>query len=473
MSDVNPNAGEVTEVPPAAENIGDGAEQTPVTVPEPAPVVEEQPKSTVVDYSSRFQAAREKALSDTAEPDAGEDPESGKDEEPKSDEADDKIPADKDDALKDDPSEPETPKGDEADKDGDADKKTSRSQSFKDMEAEVTATRSRVEALEQQFEQHGGLDVVETAMQMFEKFANGNAVEVISELPAHQRKAIADSVLGQVMNDPNVRVESVNAILTNEFGLKSALPQPLIEKVFEYVVGRANSDVSDLEAYLDYKIEALSTPESELERTKRELDNLKNGDSGQEKAAESTAAPVDDPMIAVNNANRLYDEFERTSYATVAEPLLAQYGFDVKANDTPAVKTAKETLAGALESYIAEEMRTAQAFKPLLPYWLEFGGDEAALQKLNENQLYASGVKSYQRAMRAKGESVIKSLATLLGSAQAAAPSQPPPAEPRTPTVPNSAGTRQVVPDEQKKVNRDEPKGFGSAFATAKKTALG
>lgn len=452
---------DVTEVPADTGDTGASAEEQPGTSPEG------EAESNPTGFRSLFQQARTAIAGDeTDEP--GEEGES--DDDP---EADEDIPADKDGESDDDPDaegkDDADPDKAESEADQETGKKTARSKAFKDIQAEnerlkteSTATATRLDALEQTLEKHGGVDAVETALTIFDKIASGKAVEIIDDLPPHERAKVVETVFNTAISDPNKRVEAVNGVLKSDFGLEKDLPQPLMEKLFEYATSRINFDAEDFEAYLDRELELIETPETQLEKANREIERLKNPDA---KAAEDAAPPTDFELTV--KANDIYNQFEADSYKAISEPLLKDYGLDVKPTDTPAVKAAKEALVHALDDHVGVEIRKSKAFEPLLPYWLS--GDD----KYETNPFYRQGVTAYQRAMKAKVEPVLKSLSVLFGNSKtvetkpagdSVGSGGQKPAQPKLP----APGGRSSIPVPQKSKSQQKG-GFSSAFAQAKK----
>lgn len=457
------NTADVTEVPANTDDTGVSTEEQPGTSSEG------EAESNPTGFRNLFQQARSAIAGDEADG-SGEEDDSDEDTE-----ADDDIPADKDGESDDDPNAEGNKDADpdkaEDEADQETGKKTARSQAFKDIQAEnerlkteSEATTTRLDTLEQTLEKHGGIDAVETALTIFDKIASGKAVEIIDDLPPHERAKVAEAVFNQAISNPSKRVEGVNAVFKADFGLEKDLPQPLMEKLFEFATSRINFDADDFEAYLDRELELIETPETQLEKANREIDRLKNPDA---KAAEDAAPPTDFELSV--KANDIYNQFEAETYKAVAEPLLKDYGLDVKSTDSAVIKAAKEALVRALDDHVGVEIRKSKAFEPLLPYWLS--GDD----KYQANPFYTQGVSAYKRAMKAKVEPVLKSLSVLFGNSttvetkpagEGVGSGGQQPAQPKLP----APGGRSSIPVPQK-AKGEQKGGFRSAFAQAKKAA--
>lgn len=303
--------------------------------------------------------------------------------------------------------------------------------------------------LDNQFKQYGGVDVVETAMDVYDKLANGQTLEVINELPAHERTKVQQQVFVDAISQEANRVFGVNQVLTNDFGLEKPITQPLLEKAFEFITHRLNSDGEDFEAFLDRELEFINTPERELERVKAENERLKNP------AAKADEGKTEETEIDLAvRINKTYDEFEDTTYSKVAAAEFKTYGLEITSKDTPAIKESKELLQNALKFLVGSEMRTAKAFEPLLEFW---GTNET------DGKWYNAAAGNYERAMKGKVQGTLKAISRLFNAKGGAS------------TVPTPDPAKIPAPDGKSSLTPAKPKpsnggGMDSAFSTARKT---
>jgi hypothetical protein len=436
---------DVTDIPaPAAEASADTASQ-----PEPpAPAVEPEPAVEQKDFASLFSETVAKVTADL------DDSEEDKPAAPAPAEDDDTIPSDE--ADEDKPAEPSEPADDKAKKQPDG--RTRKYKEVVEQNEQLQQQISRVDALEQQFEKHGGLDVVETAMQMFEKLSTKPA-EILAELPKHQREQMVRDVFAEALTNENNRVYGVNSVLRQEFGLSNDLTQQQMEKVFEFVAHRLNDDPTDFEAFLDRELEFANTPEREAARLRAENERLKS----QPAAAE---APQETPQEFAERMNGEFETFEDSVFTDQVMPKFETYGLNVLPTDPAEVRESKEILQAAARSLICEQMRTAKAFDPLIPYMVS--GD-------TKNQFFDQAKGAYGRAMKARAETLLKAVSRLLGKAQAqpavpAGGEQPAPQQraQRGVQIPAPGGKSQL-PAPAKKA--PEGGGFGNAFSIARKNA--
>jgi hypothetical protein len=438
---------DVTDIPaPAVEG---GAEPAPEPAAQP-----DQPQ----EFSSLFRAAHEKA---TAEPEpAAAEP---KPDEPAPAEDDDTIPdddadADKPDEVSETADEIKDTPADDANK---AKPPDARTRKYKEVVEENTQLRTqveRVDKLETQFEQYGGVDVVETAMDLYQKLATQPA-EVINELPAHQRQDVVKKIFTDALANESNRVFGINSVLKQEFGLTADLDQPRMEKIFEYVAHRLNDDPAEFDAFLSRELEFVNTPERELARVKAENERLKNP----QQASQEDTAVVEPPEKFAARMNTVFETFEEGAFANEVIPKFADYGLNVLPTDTPEVKGAKEVLQGAVRSFVCEQMRQAKAFDPLIPFMVSND---------TENKFFGQAKGAYDRAMKAKGETLLKAVSRLLGKASPAAPA-PADTTATTTTKPAVPGARIPAPGGRTQIPQSKPKpaegGFRTAMAAAKK----
>lgn len=452
---------DVSEVPADALPSGGGAEQQAPESPTPESKTEDKPKG----FRAAFSKAREDlAAVEVAEPAAESETET-EDEPAEPLESDEQIP----DEEK--PDETEEKESTEADKEQQQKAPDARTRKYKEvveentkLAAENTAVAEKLGKLNAQFEKFGGVDVVDAAMDVFEKLASGKTDEVINQLPAHERARVQKTIFESALGNPANRLFGINHVLRSDFGLAKDAPQPLMEKAFEYFTERLNSSPEDFEAYLDRELEFYAKPDSELEKLRAEVERLKTqppADQDKTAAAKTDESPAD----LGTRIDQTYAEFEDKTFATVSTKIFADYGLDVKATDTPDIKAAKEILHDALKHAVGVKMRTSKAFAPLIPFWVE--GD-------TNNTWFDQAAKGYERANKAKLQETVKAVSKLLGLRKAA-PANPPkdagqPGQKNNTQIPAPGGSRSALP--APKTNKNEaPKGFLNRMAMAKKSA--
>ena len=185
-------------------------------------------------FSSLFGKARENAFTNRQ----AEDSEETEVEEPSTD---DKIPGEHKTETEESEEESEEVKKDEPKEEPKEEKATKRSEGYKKMESErdaaleqVTQVNTRIEKLEEQFAQHGGVEVVETAMELYElasdKTKTSELVEKLNSLP--HKAQIQQQIFDNVLDLPANRVYGINRVLREDFGLEGNISQPFLEKFF-------------------------------------------------------------------------------------------------------------------------------------------------------------------------------------------------------------------------------------------------
>lgn len=433
---------DVTDIPTPADS-GTGAEtQIPENIEAPA---------APTGFDSAFGKAREAA---TARVEVGAS-------DADSDEA-------TDDSLADDAAEPdETVPGEKEDEEAEEEEEAKvedetgekpardRTRNFKEvaaenetLKAENIKTTEKLAKLDNQFKQYGGVDVVETAMDVYDKLANGQTLEVINELPAHERTKVQQQVFVDAISKEANRVFGVNQVLTNDFGLEKPITQPLLEKAFEFITHRLNTDGEDFETFLDRELEFINTPEKELERVKAENERLKNPSAKTEEGS-----TIETEFETAVRVNKTLDVFEDETFSKVIVPEIKTYGLEITPKDTPAIKEAKETLQNAVQAYIGRQMREAQAFTPLLEFW-------AAND--TKGKWYNQAAGNYERAMKAKVQVSLKAISRLFNAKSNSISADIP--DPVKIPAPNGKTALQSP-----KPKPSEGGGFSAAFNTAKK----
>jgi hypothetical protein len=269
------------------------------------------------------------------------------------------------------------------------------------LKAEAQAAVAKVETLNSKLAEHGGIEAVAPAMEIFDKLVNGRAVEVINELPAHIRNGVQKQVFEAALSQEANRVLGVNSVLKADFGLEKDLPKQTMEKLFEFAAYRLNTDADDFTAFLDRELELVNTPEKEVERLRAENERLKTKPADAEAKAEGTE--TDEQILA--RIQTTYDDYSDQTFDRLSQAELKAYGLEASSKDTPAVKTAKETVLAMIREYVGVEMRKAKAFQPLFPYWLS--GD-------TDNSWYRQAEGTYERVMQLKVQQAFKSISKLL-----------------------------------------------------------
>lgn len=428
---------DVTDLPASTDTQADGSEQSPEKTNSGADDKAPEQKAPD-DFSSIFDAAKTTAQKarETSGAEAEGDKsgaEGGKtDEEAKSSEktSDEKVPGDEDDAEAEEKAASDAEK--QAEAEGEKPKATDRSRKYQEIVEEntrLTGERdtaiAKATKIEESLAKHGGVDTVQQAMDIYDKLASGKANEVFADLPSHQRTQIQKEVFTAAIAEETNRVFGVNEVLKNDFGLSTDMSQKLMEKTFEYVAHRLNTDAADFEAYLDRELEFADSPEKRIARLEAENQRLKTAPKDGSESTEKTETELDIGL----RVEKAYNEFEDATFKEIADAEFKAFGLEVSAKDTPAVKEAKELLADAVRNLVGYEMRTAKAFDPLLQYWVEND---------IENAWFKQAAGAYRRAMNARVQTTLKKLSKLFVARSANADSQK--ATNRTNAVPAPGG---------------------------------
>lgn len=447
------NNDDVAQVPSDADDLP-GGESVQNDIADPVPAGGDNEPSSP--FQAKFrEAAQKAAVSSDADDD---DPDSEPDDEPdEATDGDDDLDLDNDDADDDIPADEDE---DDPDTDDDAStndepaepSKKPRSQAFKTLQTEHQQLSERISSLDKQFEKHGGVDVVETAMDIFSALAEGDAERFLSQLPAYEQQQLATTVLQQAVSDPALRVQSINSVLKNDFGLSEDMPSDVIEKAFEHMVYAYSVDPDEFRQFLERELEYASTPESELERTKRELERLKTQQTG-EGSSEADADALT-PELVAERVNKAFDAFEASTYERVAAPIFENYGLADLPSDSDRIKTAKTTLRNMVDNHVAVETRKSKAYEPLLPYW--WNGEK----DVENNVFFKQNARIYENAVRANLEQAVKAVATTFGlKGKKQSSGQPS----KTGVIPGStASRRSIKPTSDGKQRR--PQGFVNVF---------
>lgn len=397
-------------------------------------------------FSAKFGAARERA----AERQTGEEVE---DEAAESD-SDEKMPEaeETEEAQTEDPAEELKDETTEV-------KKTARSESFKKMEAdrdaalaENTEIKTRLSELDARFEKHGGMEAVETAMELFDLAADKSRstefVEKINSLP--HKALIQREIFENVLDLPANRVYGINRVLREDFGLEENLNQPVLEKLFEFVTVRLNRDPAEFENFLERELELSNNPESENERLRAEIERLKT-----QPKEEKTSQPETETEFATR-IQQTYNKFEDEAFEQVSQAELQKYGFAVTSSDPPELKRAKERMAQAAKFAVAVEMREAKAHQNLLDFWIE--------KTPEDNKFYSQAAKTYRSAMTLKVQNFLKDVAPILGAIKAGKAKKT--EETAVQTAAKGEGQTNIQPPKR---TDKKPLGFSGAFAEARK----
>lgn len=438
------------EVNIPAESVEDGQEEVldPAAGADDKQIPETDEAKT--DFRSLFGKARQSAESRQTDDSEGE-----KVEEPKSDE---QIPGEE----KSETEEPKEKSEEEIkDEPKDEPKTTKRSESFRKMEqerddalAQVTEVNQRLTSLDEKFAQHGGVEVVETALELYDlasdKTKASEFVQKINSLP--HKGAIQREIFDNVLDLPANRVYGINRVLKEDFGLTGNISQPFLEKFFEFATSRLNTDPEAFESFLDRELELSAEPESELDRLRKENEALKNPPKEEQKEE----AQQESQAEFASRIQRTYNDFEDSTFDRVSKTELSKYGFSPLSNDTSEVKAAKEYLSNAVKFAVAVEMRQAKAHETLLDYWIE--------KTPEDNKFYSQARKSYENAMTIKVQNALKAIAPLLG-AKPEEKSKEIPKETKVETAAKGGKSELPAPKKEKR----EPLGFRAAFGNARK----
>lgn len=466
------NGADAADIPASTDLQESGADTTPENADTPAPTAE----TPTGDFSSAWDAAKASAATRTAvgeEGEGGEDDAAGDEGEEGESQSDDEIPDDK--TTTESEADKASEQAEEATDDKSADdkpKQTDRTRKYNEVIAENerlttenTATNERIAKLNTRFEKHGGVEAVELAMETFDKLASGKAVEVINELPPHERVKVQKQVFDSAIAVEANRVYALNQVLQSDFGLEKPITKEQLEKSLEYLTHRYNGDAEDFDAFLERELEYANTPERKLARVEAELDRLKAQPEGQSQNGNNgdgeAQAPVSEQDLAMQ-INKLYDDFEDTTFTRLADAELKDFGLLESPKDTKEMKEVKQTVRAIVQAYVGQEMRNAKAYEALLPFFA--AGDTKSIW-------YNQATGGYERAMKGRIQPTVKAISKLFGKRAAA----PPPAgelsasEKGNPKTPAPHGKSSLPPNQRQP--EQKPGGFAAAFGEVRKTA--
>lgn len=295
--------------------------------------------------------------------------------------ADDKIPAEGEDGED---------KPDESEK-SDEEKKKSRSQNYKDLQADKAAleakllerdtadseTKAKLDRLDTALEAYGGADQVDSLVENQNKFIDPSrykeAVDYISTLPQ------AAAVYGEMLNrsfdigDVNLdakqqatahanRVEVVNGALAKDFGLTEKLTSEEMSKTFEWLAARANKNKSELLDDISDELELIAPDDPNKkanEETNRRIAELekqvadKTGDDAAKESAEE--APLDPAKI-----NQILNDYESGIIADVSAEVLKDYA--------TTLDKLSPIKANAIKALVRQELGAGKVFINLADY---------------------------------------------------------------------------------------------------------
>lgn len=448
------------EVLSSTESAVEGANEATVTESEAT-----LDSSDAGGFSSKFAAARARAFSDKSEAE-----ETQTDSEQVSTKTSDaQVPeeteSDDEESAEEKTDEEESKEAEKQSEDDTEEEKTAsrRGENFRKVTEERDTLLSanaelqtRLDKFEQNFEKFGGLDSVETALEVANTLSDPTKIkefaDIIGKLP--HRAAIQKTFFDNALSLEANRIYGVNQVLMTDFGLSSGLTQDRMEKSFEFIVQKYNEDPEEFDQFLERELELANTPENELKRTRAELERLKNPKTA--KTADQTQEFESDQDLH-QRIQKTHDEFEDTQFEAISNEVAADYGLNVSKNDTPAIKEAKEFLLEAVKFKVAVEMRTAKAHESLLGYWIV---------NQTDSPFYNQAVKNYKAALKVKTQNSLKQISRLLGARTAKEVKKDTTLENLTDQ--NKART-DLPPKTEKKT---ESKGFRAAFQAAKRSAL-
>lgn len=327
----------------------------------------------------------------------------------------DPVEADDETEPPEEPDEPAEPAETEGEPEGEGEPRKPRSLKHKELLEQNTQLQERFSTFEQQFEEQGGFDTVENAVNFYALASDPTKVaeftQALSGLPHFRQQQAA--FFQQALSDPTNRVLGLNGVLQGDFGLQTPISQQQIEKVFEYIVERFNDDAEDFETFLDRSLELADTPERRLARLEAENAKLKSGKTTTTKSTDEAQEPATD---VYGRVQAMGDRLDDEQFAAAYDKVAADYGLKPSSKDPVAFKEAKQTMSDVLRIFASYEMRNAKAFEPLLAYWIE--------GNMEKNPHYENQVRLYGKAMNARVQALIKKISPLFSGVQVP-PSKP------------------------------------------------
>lgn len=291
-----------------------------------------------------------------------------------------------------------------------------RSLKHKELLEQNVQLQERFTEFEQKFEEQGGFDTVENAVNFYALASDptkvGEFTKALAGLPHFRQQQAA--MFQDALSDPANRVMGLNNVLKEDFGLQTPITQTQIEKVLEYVVERFNDDPEDFETFLDRSLELADTPERRVARLEAENAKLKSGVKTTTESTDGSQEPDSGAMFA--RVQEMGDRLDDEQFAAAYDKVAADYGLKPSSKDPVAFKEAKATMSDLLRIFASYEMRNAKAFEPLLAYWMEGNTDQ--------NPHYANQVRLYGKAMNARVQALIKKISPLFSGVQVP-PSKP------------------------------------------------
>lgn len=362
--------------------------------------------------------------------------------------ADSEPDAEPEKAADPDKAEDEPAKEEEAKPDEELSKRDKRTLNFKELQSErarletentalqtqITEKETAMQEVDAKLEQFGGIEGMTKAVEVLHNLANPAKVEetaaYIESLPHGQKLEsifacralgigsveVGDEQLGQVVNNQTV---AINAMLTRYQGLKNPLSADQVEKLGTYLALKLNDDPDEFFKDVTYDLEKVETPESKIKALEARVADFESGKAAKNGAEPAEAAAAQDPNVYIQELAQKFDTYESTTYPTVAEPILAEYGYDVKPTDPPELQKAKERFNDLVFAYQSLKNRESNAFAVVANY-------------LEKNAETSDGFKfvegDYKRAMRLSIRDAISELAPLF---KAGGTVKPPPPKPK------------------------------------------
>lgn len=299
------------------------------------------------------------------------------------------------------------------------------------LRTQLTEAETLVADTDAKLEQFGGIEGMQKATEVLQNLANPAKVketaDYIEALPHGQQLEsifacralgigdveVSDEQLGQVVNNQTV---ALNAMLQRYQGLKTPLTAVQVEKLGTYLALKINEDGDDFFKDIDFDLAKVDTPESKIKALEATVAELKNGKPALN--GDAPKAEAKDPNVYIQELAAKFDTYEKDLYPTVADPILAEYGFDVKPNDPPELAKAKTRFNDAVFALQSLHSRESTAFSVVANY-------------LEKNAEASEGFKfvegDYKRAIKLFIRDFASDIAPLFKAATGAKPPLPKP----------------------------------------------
>lgn len=278
-------------------------------------------------------------------------------------------------------------------------KQTARSQRFKEMETrnqEMEASLKKYESLNEYVEKYGDAANINRVIEDFEMLIDperaSDAVQFITELPHGEQ--LATAFFHQGLNSLENRVNAVNDVLKNDYGVEGQIDFDTLDLIFTYVAAAVSdpktlanwkadlsekigeSEFLNKEALLEKKVQSLQSKIEELEQKKNSPDS-QNTPEVQEQARfqsfKQNLDPIQDTLIDKDLL-----------------PIAREFGYEAVEGEPEEDRNFKSWMLGKIFEDYDRAIAKSGAFKTFIEYLKTDKQNHPLFPVIRENYLRAA-----------------------------------------------------------------------------------